>query len=89
MTRYYLLYLLPIGLITLFLYGADKGRARRGAWRIPERVLLCASLFGGAWGGLIAMHLFRHKTRKWYFTAVNVSGVLLHGAILLFLITKT
>lgn len=89
MTRYYLLYLLAVGLITLILYGEDKRRARRGEWRIPEKVLLGASLLGGAVGGLLAMHLFHHKTRKWYFTAVNVSGVLLHGAILFFLITKS
>ena len=88
MTRYYLLYLLAVSLVTLFLYGADKRRARRGAWRIPEKVLLGASLLGGAVGGLLAMRLFHHKTRKWYFTAVNVSGILLHGAILFFLITK-
>ena len=31
-------------------YGADKSKARRGAWRIPEKVLLGLSFFGGAAG---------------------------------------
>ena len=53
-------------------YGADKSKARRGAWRIPEKVLLGLSFFGGAAGGLCGMLLFRHKTRHWYFWAVNV-----------------
>ena len=57
-------------------YGADKSKARRGAWRIPEKVLLGLSFFGGAAGGLCGMLLFRHKTRHWCFWAVNVLGLL-------------
>ena len=57
-------------------YGADKSKARRGAWRIPEKVLLGLSFFGGAAGGLCGVLLFRHKTRHWYFWAVNVLGLL-------------
>ena len=57
-------------------YGADKSKARRGAWRIPEKVLLGLSFYGGAAGGLCGMLLFRHKTRHWYFWAVNVLGLL-------------
>ena len=41
--------------------GNDYGR------RVPEAHLLGLSLFGGSIGGLIAMHAFRHKTKKWYF----------------------
>ncbi|MBR2650402.1 MAG: DUF1294 domain-containing protein, partial [Clostridia bacterium] len=55
-----------ISLITLILYGVDKLKAKLGAWRIPEKVLLGFSFFGGGLGGVIAMLLFRHKTRHWY-----------------------
>ena len=49
------------------LMGADKAKARRGAWRIPEKVLfLFAALMGGV-GGTAGMLLFRHKTKHWYF----------------------
>lgn len=73
-----------ISFITFVLYGVDKSRARRGAMRIPERVLLGFSLFGGGMGGALAMLLFRHKTRHFYFTIVNILGIALQIASLLF-----
>ena len=65
-----------ISLITFCLYGADKSKAKRGAWRIPEKTLLLFSFFGGAAGGAFAMQMFRHKTKHWYFVAVNVLGLI-------------
>ena len=41
-------YLAAANVITALLYGADKAKARRGAWRIPERVLLGCGICGGA-----------------------------------------
>ena len=64
-----------------FLYGADKSRAVRGEWRIPERALLGLSFFGGAVGGLAGMAVFRHKTRHWYFWAVNILGIAWQAAL--------
>ena len=86
---YYLIYLALINLFTFVLYAADKLRARRGAWRVPERALLGFSLLGGALGGLCAMQHFRHKTRHFYFYAVNVCGILLHAAIIFLLLRAT
>ena len=83
---YYLIYLALINLFTFFLYAADKRRARRGAWRVPEKALLGFSLLGGAVGGLAAMQCFRHKTKHFYFYAVNVFGILLHAAITVLLL---
>ena len=65
-----------MGLITFILYGVDKAKAKSGAYRISEKVLLTFSFFGGAIGGIFAMTLFRHKTKHWYFTAINVLGLL-------------
>lgn len=64
-----------MSLAALIVYGADKWKARRGRWRIPEKVLLLLSFFGGAVGGLLGMLLFRHKTRHWYFWFVNIVGI--------------
>ena len=44
------------------LMGADKRRAIRGRWRIPERTLLLTCACFGALGGLLGMRAFRHKT---------------------------
>ena len=64
-----------LSLLAFILYGADKRRARQGLWRISEKTLLLTSFLGGALGGLAAMQLFRHKTRHWYFYAVNFLGL--------------
>ncbi len=47
---------------------ADKRKARRGLWRIPEVTLMIAAALGGSIGSLAGMYLFRHKTRHPKFT---------------------
>lgn len=64
-----------ISVIAFFAYALDKSKAKRRAWRIPERVLLGLSFFGGALGGTLAMSLCRHKTKHWYFVVVNAIGL--------------
>ncbi|MCI9406620.1 MAG: DUF1294 domain-containing protein [Oscillospiraceae bacterium] len=61
------IYLIGASTAGFVLFGVDKARAKKGRWRIPEKVLLGAALFGGAPGCLAGMYLFRHKTRRWYF----------------------
>ena len=62
-------------------YGADKFKAKRGMWRIPEKVLLLLSFFGGAVGALAGMLVFRHKTRHWYFWFLGIVGLLWQAAL--------
>ena len=54
--------LLLTNLTAFCLMGADKRRAIRGRWRIPERTLLLACACFGALGGLLGMRAFHHKT---------------------------
>lgn len=54
-------------LLGLILMGADKSRAKRGAWRVPEKTFFLLALLGGCVGCWAGMYLFRHKTRHWYF----------------------
>lgn len=68
MAKYFVVYLLVVNLITFFLYGIDKRRAIRKAWRIPESVLMGFAAVGGSVGALLAMLLFRHKTKHAKFT---------------------
>lgn len=67
--------------LAFILYGVDKFKAKRGLWRIPERVLLGFALLGGAVGALVGMNLFRHKTKHWYFWAVSIIGLILQIAL--------
>ena len=60
----FLSYLVLANLITFTMYGIDKRRAIKNKWRIPEKTLLLAALFGGAMGALWGMILFHHKTKK-------------------------
>ena len=69
-----------MSVVAFILYGVDKHKAQKGAWRIPEAVLLGWGFFGGAVGALCAMKAFRHKTKHWYFWAVNILGLILHIA---------
>ena len=57
-------YLSVINFTTWAAYGLDKGRAKSGKWRIPERTLLLLALIGGSLGALAGVIMFRHKTRK-------------------------
>ncbi len=59
--------LLLLNILSFCLMAADKRRARKGAWRIPEKTLfLSAACFGGL-GAVLGMILCRHKTNHWYF----------------------
>ena len=62
-----LVYLLLINAAAFLLMLADKRKARRGAWRIPEKTLLGAAALGGSLGAIAGMYAFHHKTRHWYF----------------------
>ena len=80
-------YLLVANLVTLALFIYDKLRAEQGRVdkRIPEIVLLGLSLAGGAVGGIVGMHLVRHKTRKWYFSWGLPVMIVLQVVLLLYL----
>jgi len=61
------IYLLAINLVTFFVYGADKLRAKKNQWRVPEKTLFLLPLLGGSVGAVAGMKIFHHKTKHWYF----------------------
>ena len=63
-----LLYLLIINATGFLSMLSDKHRARKNAWRIPERTLLAIACFGGSIGSILGMQLLRHKTRHLKFS---------------------
>lgn len=58
-----LIYLAVINAVTFLLYGIDKLKAKKNAWRIKESTLLFAALIGGSVGALAGIYIFRHKTK--------------------------
>ena len=62
-------------LLVFMIYGIDKSKARKGAWRIPEKYLLSFAFLCGGFGAWLAGVTFHHKTRKWYFKTVWFIGI--------------
>lgn len=60
-------YLLLINLAAFVTFGVDKRRAKRGAWRVPEKTLFLLAILGGSVGAIAGMRTFHHKTKHWYF----------------------
>lgn len=63
-TQNILLYLLTINIFGFFIMWLDKRKARKGAWRIPEKTLFIVTALGGGIGTIAGMYTFRHKTQK-------------------------
>ena len=78
-----LMYLLVINGVAFLLYGLDKWLAIEHKSRIRIVTLLLVALLGGSIGALIAMYVFRHKTRKIYFT-IGVPLILIMQIIVIF-----
>lgn len=61
-------YLILLNAAAFFIMLADKQRARKKKWRIPESTLITLALIGGSPGIWAGMYAFRHKTRHLKFT---------------------
>ncbi|MCR4776826.1 MAG: DUF1294 domain-containing protein [Saccharofermentans sp.] len=61
--KIFLVFYAIMTLITFVLYGADKAKAKKGKWRIPEKTLLLFAAFFGGLGAFLGMKIFRHKTK--------------------------
>lgn len=61
------LWLIAINLVTFFVFGVDKLKARRketheATRRVPEKTLFLLSILGGSVGALLGMRVWHHKT---------------------------
>ncbi len=57
-----LIYLIAINVVTFFMYGIDKWKAKRSKWRISEATLLGMAVIGGSIGAWLGMRMWHHKT---------------------------
>ena len=83
-----LVWLAAINLVTFAVYGIDKAKAKRGAWRVPEKTLFLLPLLGGSIGALLGMRVFHHKTKHWYFVWGIPAILLAQIALAVWIYTK-
>ncbi len=58
-----IIYLFIINAVGLYIMHADKEKAKKSKWRIPEAAIWTAALLGGSLGCTAGMRLFHHKTK--------------------------
>lgn len=78
-------YVLVLNIAGFLVCGADKNRAKRGQWRVSEGALLWIGLWGGCFGLLLGMRLFRHKTKHLKFRIIAPLECVLWAAVLVHL----
>ena len=66
--------------------GLDKWKAKKGRWRVPEKVLFLLSILGGSVGMYLGMFTFRHKTKHWYFVIGIPAIILVQAALLIYFV---
>lgn len=59
-----IIYFIAINLFGFFIMWLDKRKAKKGAWRIPEKTLFIITALGGGIGTIAGMYTFKHKTQK-------------------------
>ena len=57
-----LIYLAVINVVTFFMYGIDKWKAKKSKWRVRETALLGLAVLGGSIGAWLGMKVWHHKT---------------------------
>ena len=57
-----IIYLAVINVVTFFMYGIDKRKAKKSKWRISETTLLMMAVLGGSIGAWLGMKVWHHKT---------------------------
>lgn len=77
-------YLILINLLAFILMYADKKKAIKRQYRIPERVLLGCAFLGGALGAFLGMRMFRHKTNHAKFT-IGIPLAIASTSVILYL----
>ncbi len=80
--KFFLFYLLAIGVLGVIFLCTDKYKATHDRWRIKERTLHLLEFFGGIFLMLPTMYIIRHKCSKvafywksWAILALWIAGI--------------
>lgn len=84
-TKWALAWLIAASVMAIVVTVWDKRRARRQAWRVPERTLWLVSVLGGSVATYLTMRVIRHKTLHRQFMWGLPALVVVQTALLFFL----
>ena len=84
MTKLFWIYILVINVVTFFVYGLDKLKAKKSLWRVRESSLLLLAALGGSVGAYLGMKTWHHKTLHKKFKYGVPALLLLHLVLLLY-----
>ena len=85
-----LIYLAVINVVTFFVYGIDKWKAKKSKWRIRETALLGLAVLGGSVGAWLGMKVWHHNTQhKKFKYGVPAIIIIQLALIVYFIITNT
>lgn len=82
------IYLAAANIVSFVMFGIDKSRAKRRAWRISEAALLISAAVGGSVGAIAGMIVFRHKTKHLKFLIGLPLILIIHLALWYLLSSK-
>ena len=83
-----LIYLAVINVVTFFMYGIDKWKAKRSKWRISEATLLWMAVIGGSTGAWMGIKIWHHKTMHKKFKYGVPAIIILQIAAIVYIAVK-
>ena len=81
-------YLFAINIVSFFLYGIDKYKAKKNKWRISEATLLMIAVIGGSIGAWVGMRIWHHKTMHKKFKYGIPIIIIMQVALAVYLLTN-
>lgn len=82
------IYLVSINVVTFFMYGIDKWKAKKSRWRIREAALLGLAVLGGSMGAWLGMKVWHHKTQHKKFRYGVPVIIIIQLSIIVYLLYK-
>ncbi len=83
-----MMYLAAINVVTFFMYGIDKVKAKRSKWRISEATLLWMAVIGGSIGAWLGIKIWHHKTMHKKFKYGVPAIIILQIAAIVYIMIK-
>ena len=83
-----LIYLAVINVVTFFMYGIDKWKAKKSKWRIREAALLGLAVLGGSIGAWLGMKVWHHKTQHKKFKYGVPAIIIIQLALIIYFVSR-